>query len=98
VTRLRAGRPGFDSRQKLGTFLFATASREDLQPTQPPIQWILVAIFLRVKRPGREADLSPSNIVEVKNAWSFNSTPSYCMAWFLVKNRDKFTFFYFTDL
>jgi hypothetical protein len=29
------GRLGFDSRQGLGCFLFATASRPDLTPTQP---------------------------------------------------------------
>jgi hypothetical protein len=30
---------------------------------------------LRVKRSGREADHSPSFSVEIKNAWSYNSTP-----------------------
>jgi len=30
--------PGFDSRQRLGIFLFTTASRMALGPTQPPIQ------------------------------------------------------------
>jgi hypothetical protein len=29
---------GFDSRQGLGIFLFTTASRTALGPTQPPIQ------------------------------------------------------------
>jgi len=41
VTRLRAGRPDFDTRQGLGLFLFATASRSALGTTQPPSNWIL---------------------------------------------------------
>jgi hypothetical protein len=30
---------GFVSWQGLGVFLFTTVSRQDLGPTQPPIQW-----------------------------------------------------------
>jgi len=42
--------------------------------TQPPVQWEPWALFLEVKRPGREADhSSPSSVV--KNAWSYTSTP-----------------------
>jgi hypothetical protein len=51
----------------LGIFLFTTASRTALGPTQPPIQWVPGAISLGVKRPGREADHSPSSSAEVKN-------------------------------
>jgi hypothetical protein len=41
----------------------------------------------------READHSPPSSAEVKNAWSYTSTPQYAfMAWCLVKNRDNFTF------
>jgi hypothetical protein len=39
MTRLRAGRPQFDSRHRR-IFLFATTSRPALEPTQPPVQWI----------------------------------------------------------
>jgi hypothetical protein len=31
---------GFNSRRGLGIFLFTTASRTALGPTQPPIQWV----------------------------------------------------------
>jgi hypothetical protein len=48
-----------------------------LGPTQPPIQWVPEVISLGVKRPGREADHSPSSSAEFKNAWSYNSTPEY---------------------
>jgi hypothetical protein len=83
----------FDSRRGLGIFLFFTASRTALGPTQPPIQWVPGALSLGVKRPGREADHSPPSSAEVKNAWSYTSTPPYAfMAWCLVKHRDNFTF------
>jgi hypothetical protein len=81
VTRLRDRRPWFDFRQGLQVFLLATASLPALGPTQPPIQsvpWI--------KRPGREADHSPPPSAEVKNAWSYTSTPPYIfMVWCLMK-------------
>jgi hypothetical protein len=57
---------GFDSRWGQGIFLFTTASRTALGPTQPPIQWVSVALSLGVKRPGREADHSPPSSAEAK--------------------------------
>jgi hypothetical protein len=42
---------------------------------QPPIQWIPGAPALEVKRPGRESDHAPPSSAEVKNAWSYTSTP-----------------------
>jgi hypothetical protein len=47
-------------------FLFATASRLALRPTQPPTG---------VERPDREADYSPASSAEVKNACSYTSIP-----------------------
>jgi hypothetical protein len=65
-----------------------------LWPTQPPTQWIPGALSLGVKRPGGEANHSPPSSAEVKNAWSYTSTPQYVfMAWCLVKHRDNFTFY-----
>jgi len=64
----------FESRRGLKIFLFDTASRPALEPTQPPTQWVPGALSLGVKRPGREADQSPPSSVEVKNAWSYTST------------------------
>jgi hypothetical protein len=54
------------AQQGLGIFLFITASRPALGPTQPPIQWIPGAPSLGVKRPGREADHSHPSSAEVK--------------------------------
>jgi hypothetical protein len=50
-------------------------------------------LLLGVKRSGREADhLSPSS-AEVKDVWSYTSTPQYVfMAWCLVNHRDNFAF------
>jgi hypothetical protein len=80
--RLRAGWPGFDSWLGQGYFL-----------TQPPIQWIPGAFVLGVRRPGHEADHSPPPSVEVRNAWSYTSTPPYVfMTWYLVKHGGNFTF------
>jgi hypothetical protein len=59
------------------TFIFTTASRMALGPTQPPIQWVHGVLSLGVKRPGREADHSPPSSAEVKNAWSYISITLY---------------------
>jgi hypothetical protein len=67
----------FDSRHGLGIFIFATASKPALEPTQPPIQWVLGISSPEVKRPGRKSNLLlPSNI-EVKNKRNYTSTQSY---------------------
>jgi hypothetical protein len=66
---------GFDSRRGLGIILFTTASRTALGPTQPPIHWVPGALSPGVKHPGHEADHSPPSSSEVKNAWSYISTP-----------------------
>jgi hypothetical protein len=73
---LRAGRPGFDSRQcKIFTYILSTTLRPNLRPIQPPIQWIPGALSPGVKRQGREADHSPPSSAEA-------STPRYVfMAW-----------------
>jgi hypothetical protein len=61
--------------------------------SKPPIQWVPGALSLGVKRPGREPDHSSPSSAEVKNAWSYTSTPQYVfMAWCLVKHRGNFTF------
>jgi hypothetical protein len=57
---------GFKSGQGLGIFLFTTASRPALRPTQPTIQWVPGALSLGVKRPRHEAEHSPPSDAEVK--------------------------------
>jgi hypothetical protein len=63
---------------KLQIFLFSTACRPALQPTQPPIQWALWVIYPGEKNLGFEADNSTPSTFEVKNEWSYISTPSIC--------------------
>jgi hypothetical protein len=72
---------GFESRQGLGILLCTTVSRPALGPTQHLIQWVLGAISLGVKRPGSEADHSLPSNAEVKNAWSYTSTPPKTPLW-----------------
>jgi hypothetical protein len=56
----------FDFRRGLGIFLFTTASRTALGPTQPPIQYVPGARSLWAKWPEREADHSPPSSAGVK--------------------------------
>jgi hypothetical protein len=79
-TTLWAGRPGFDFRQGQEIFVFSTASRTALGPTQPPIQWVLRTLSPWVKQSGREADHSPPTGAEVKNTWIYTSSPYVFMA------------------
>jgi hypothetical protein len=79
---------------RAGNFLFTTASRLALGLTQPPIQWVPVALSLGVKRSGHEAGHSPPFSAEVKECVELYlhspNTPSWCGA--QVKHRDSFTF------
>jgi hypothetical protein len=51
------------------------------------------ALFLGVKRQGRQADHSPPSSAEVENVWSCTSTPPYVFrAWCLIKHSDNLTF------
>jgi hypothetical protein len=54
--------------------LYFTMSRPSLGPTQPPIQWVLGAFSLEVKRPGREADHSYPCSAEVKECVELSCT------------------------
>jgi len=82
----------FPSGPVMGLTLFATASRLALGLTKPPIQWISGA-----KRPGREADHSPTSIVEVKGWVELPPLPQYVfMAWCSAKAQGRIYLFYFT--
>jgi hypothetical protein len=74
ATRLWAEILGFDSRQGQNIFLFSTATRPALEPTQPPIRCVLAAVSPGVTRQGREADHSPPSNAEVKNG---GATPPF---------------------
>jgi hypothetical protein len=76
-----------------GNVLFSTASRTALGPTKPPIQWVLGALSVGVKRPGREAFYSPPSSAEVKESVELYlhspNTPSWRSP--ELKHRDNFT-------
>jgi hypothetical protein len=79
---------GFESRQGLGILLHTTVSRPGLGPTKPPIQCVPGVLSRGVTRPGRDADHSPPSSVQVKNGWSYTSTPQYAfMAWCSIKTQ-----------
>jgi hypothetical protein len=50
----------------VGIFLFTTASRTAVGPTEPPTQWVTGSLSPGVKRPGRKADHSLPSGAEVK--------------------------------
>jgi len=56
-------------------YLFAIASRLALGSTQSLIPWVPSVLTPWVKRPGREADHLPPHSAEVKNTYSYTSTP-----------------------
>jgi hypothetical protein len=58
----------FEYRKRLEIFLFNTASRPVLKPTQLSLQWVAGYHSLGVKRPVFEADHSPPSTAEIKNA------------------------------
>jgi len=59
---------------ELGIFLFSTAFRQTLGPTQLAFQWVSWIVSPVLKRPGHEPDHSPPSAA-VKNAWRYTSTP-----------------------
>jgi hypothetical protein len=89
-----AGGGGFDSRRGPGIFLFSTASRPALGPTQPPIKWVPGALSSGIKRPGREADHLPPLLMPRSRMRGAIPPPQYVfMAWCLVKHKNTFTLY-----
>jgi hypothetical protein len=65
----------FESRQRMGIFLFTIATIAALGPKQPPFQSVPEDLSLWVKRPRCEADHSLLSSAAFKNAWSYTSIP-----------------------
>jgi hypothetical protein len=80
VTTLRAGRQLFDSRQGVE---FCFHNRVQIGSGAKPASHRTGAgdTFPRTKRPERESDHSPPSSAEVRNAWSYSSTPYIFKTW-----------------
>ena len=63
--------PGFKTRNEQEIFPISKTSKPALGPTHRS--------FLGVKRPGRDADHSSPTSAEVKDGWSYTSTPTICL-------------------
>jgi hypothetical protein len=71
----RTGRPGLDFRQGKHIFLYSTASRQPLAPTQPPTQSGMGTDYPGLQRPEREADHSIPSRAWVKNSRAMPPLP-----------------------
>jgi hypothetical protein len=69
----------FSNKKSVGisVCIFLLSSRPALEPTQPPIQRVPVALSPGIKRSGREADHAPPTSAEVKKTWIYKTTPPY---------------------
>jgi hypothetical protein len=73
---LRAGQTEFEYWQGQQIFLYTTISRQVLEPTQPPIQWVLGPLLPEgVKQVGCEATHSLPSSAEVKNSGVISPFP-----------------------
>jgi hypothetical protein len=71
----------------LWNFLFTTASRLALGPTQSPIQWVSGAVSPESKQPGRESGHSLPSRIQV-NVWSYVSVHPYVsVAWCVINQN-----------
>jgi hypothetical protein len=76
-----------------GWEFFSSPPRSDRIWSPPSLLSIPGALSLGVKRPGREADYSPPSNAEVKNTWSYTSTPTVGVhgVELSLKHRENFT-------
>jgi hypothetical protein len=65
-------------------FLFSAVCRPTLWPIQSPIQWVMGALSLGVKWPGREADHFLLSSAEVKNGGAILLLP-HTSSWGLIE-------------
>jgi len=74
----------FDSRRGLGIFLFTPPPERLWDPLS-----LLSNGYQGLFPWGREDNHSPPSSAEVKNAWSYTSTPQYAMMWCSVKAQGQ---------
>jgi hypothetical protein len=80
-----------------GFFLFATAFRPALRTPPPqPIKWVRGALPAEVKQSLLEAGHSPPSSAEVKNAWSYTSTPPVSLRSVVLSSEEEQLYITFT--
>jgi hypothetical protein len=85
---------GFDSRRGLGIFLFITASRTAMGPTQPPTQWVPGAPSLGLSGQVVKLTTHIHPMPRSRMRGAIPPLPQYAfMAWCSVKHRENFTFY-----
>jgi hypothetical protein len=85
ATGYRLDDRGIGVRVPVGSIIFSSSQHPNqLRPTQLPIQLVWGAVYIRVKRPEREANYSSPEKAELKNTWVYISTPIYLIAWCLI--------------
>jgi hypothetical protein len=72
---IRAGRSGVRVPDVVGNFSLQHRVQAG-SGAHPALYRMCISDSLEVKRTGREADHSPPSSAEVKNAWSYTSTPN----------------------
>jgi hypothetical protein len=75
-------------------FLFSTASRQALGPSQLHIQRIPLSSFPGGKRTGHEEAYVLQLVAMLRMCWAIPPLPHVFMAWWLIKHRDYFTLLY----
>jgi hypothetical protein len=90
MTRLRAGRPGFNSRQRHGLFVFSGSG------VRPAIHLLPGILSPMIKRLGCKVEHSFPSTAEVKSECSYTSILPYvfkklCL---IIKQRDNFNLIY----
>jgi hypothetical protein len=91
---LLAGRPGFDPCRG-NDKIFSLRHRVQTGSRANPASYTMRSgggSLMGVKRPGREGYHSHPSSAEIRNAWSYTSTPQYIFMACLVKHRNKFNF------
>ena len=93
VNGLRAGRSSVRTPSEARDFsLLQNISTGSVAP--PASYWIGTWVLSWVMRSGREADHSPSPSAQVKDEWSYTSTPPRRIH---SVDRDSLTFFYYLN-
>jgi hypothetical protein len=93
MSRLWAGRLAFIPDRGIEGIFFLLATGSGAHPASYPVG--TCGSLPGGKVAGREADHLPPSSVEIKNEWSYTSTPHYFMTRYLVKHRDNFAVIFF---